>query len=66
MPVLKPMSDAMAEQYMQIVFETMDLTVDAAWLPEIRNYFMISARLAGILETYPLAMTEDLAPVFRP
>ncbi|OCX71981.1 hypothetical protein A6M27_16675 [Acidithiobacillus thiooxidans] len=42
MPVLKPMSDAMAEQYMQIVFETMDLTVDAAWLPEIRNYFMIS------------------------
>ena len=66
MPVLKPMSDAMAEQYMQVVFETMDLAVNAAWLPEIRNYFMISARLAGILETYLLDITEDLAPVFRP
>ena len=66
MPVIKLMTDAMAEQYMQIVFETMDLTVDAAWLSEIRNYFMISARLAGILETYLLDITEDLAPGFRP
>ncbi len=66
MKPLKPMGDAEIEQYMQILFETIGLTVDSVWLPEIRNYFAISERLAGVLEEYPLLIIEDMAPVFIP
>ncbi|WP_414041000.1 DUF4089 domain-containing protein [Acidithiobacillus sp. M4-SHS-6] len=66
MNTLRPLSEAVVEQYMQVTFETMDLTVEAAWYPDIRNYFYISARLAEILEACPLDITEDLATVFQP
>lgn len=66
MNTLRPLSEAMIEQYMQITFEAMDLIVETAWYPDIRNYFHISAHLAEVLEAFPLDFTEDLATVFRP
>jgi hypothetical protein len=62
MQTIKPI----AVHYMKSALESMDLTVESEWLSSIRTYFMISAQLADILETYQLDMTEDLAPVFRP
>lgn len=66
MNTLGPLSEAMIEQYMQITFEAMDLIVESAWYPDIRNYFNISVHLAEVLEAFPLDFTEDLATVFRP
>jgi len=54
------------EAYMDIFLEMMGLQIDDAWRSDIKNYFLLSARMAKLLDEIPLAMTEDLAPVFKP
>ncbi|MFA7495692.1 MAG: DUF4089 domain-containing protein [Acidithiobacillus sp.] len=51
---------------MDIFLEMMGLQIDDAWRSDIKNYFLLSARMAKLLDEIPLAMTEDLAPVFKP
>jgi hypothetical protein len=51
---------------MNYLFDALGLEVREEWHADVKNYFMLSARMAKVLEAYPLDMTEDLAPVFRP
>lgn len=63
-----PKTDAemTVEHYMNYLFDALGLEVREEWHADVKNYFMLSARMARVLEAHPLAMTEDLAPVFRP
>ena len=54
------------DMYMNYLFDALGLSVREEWRADVKNYFMLSARMARVLEAHPLAMTEDLAPVFRP
>ncbi|MHB1320344.1 MAG: DUF4089 domain-containing protein [Acidithiobacillus ferrivorans] len=51
---------------MNYLFDALGLSVREEWRADVKNYFMLSARMAKVLEAHPLDMTEDLAPVFRP
>lgn len=64
----RPKTDAEmpVEHYMNYLFDALGLEVREEWRADVKNYFMLSARMAEVLEAHPLAMTEDLAPVFRP
>ena len=54
------------DTYMNYLFDSLRLNVREEWRADVKHYFMLSARMAKALEAHPLAMTEDLAPVFRP
>ena len=54
------------DTYMNYLFDSLRLNVREEWRADVKNYFLLSARMAKVLEAHPLDMTEDLAPVFRP
>ena len=54
------------DTYMNYLFDSFGLTVREEWRADVKYYFMLSTRMAKMLEAHPLDMTEDLAPVFRP
>ncbi|MBU2807856.1 DUF4089 domain-containing protein [Acidithiobacillus ferrooxidans F221] len=54
------------DTYMNYIFDSLGLSVREEWRADVTHYFMLSARMAKVLEAYPLDMTEDLAPVFCP
>ena len=53
------------DTYMNYLFDSFGLTVREEWRADVKYYFMLSTRMAKMLEAHPLDMTEDLAPVFR-
>ncbi|WP_232027505.1 DUF4089 domain-containing protein [Acidithiobacillus ferridurans] len=50
---------------MNYLFDSLGLSVREEWRADVKHYFMLSTRMAKVLEAHPLDMTEDLAPVFR-
>ena len=54
------------DTYMNYLFDSLGLSVREEWRADVKYYFMLSTRMAKMLEAHPLGMTEDLAPVFRP
>ncbi len=59
-------ADTPVDIYMDYLFDVLGLDVREAWRADVKRYFMLSARMAKVLEAHPLEMTEALAPVFRP
>ncbi|MHB1202413.1 MAG: DUF4089 domain-containing protein [Acidithiobacillus sp.] len=53
------------DTYMDYLFASLGLAVRDEWRPEVKNYFLLGARMAHVLDAYPQEITEDLAPVFR-
>ena len=59
-------ADTLVDTYMDCLFEVLGLDIREEWRADVKRYFMLSARMAKVLEAHPLEMTEALAPVFRP
>ncbi len=45
--------------------ELLDLTIDPAWLPTVRQNLAVTYRMARFVEAFPLPDDAEPAPVFE-
>jgi hypothetical protein len=55
------------KRHLDAMAQTLGLTIEAAWRPDVEQFLTVAARMADLLDGFPPGEAlEHAAPVFRP
>jgi hypothetical protein len=57
-------SDPLDEMIAQSA-EALGITIDPAWMPEVRGHLQVTLRLGALVTSFPLPDESEPAPVFK-